>query len=447
MSQASVNRELSRICTIISILIIGVCATNSWGQKITALDRDRAQTMLQEISSDIRKHYYDPKFHGIDWEARTQAAKEKIKTIDSMNLALSQVAAALDSLDDSHTFFLPPSHSNRYDYGWQAQMIGDRCFLIRVRPGSDAETKGLKAGDELVSVDGYTPNRDSLWKIQYVFNTLRPQPALRLVLRDPAGKQRQVDVLTNIVQGKRVEDLTGGGGGGDIWQLIREGENEAHLGRAQFSEFGDDLFILKFPGFFFNETEIDEMIGKARKHKTLILDLRGNPGGSVDTLKYLVAGCFEKEIKIGDRIGRSEHKPMVAKSHGHPFTGKLIVLVDSKSASAAELFARVVQIEKRGTVLGDLSSGSVMESKRYSYKTGIDTVVFYGASITDADIIMGDGKSLEHNGVRPDELALPSADDLASGRDPVLAHAVETAGVKLTPEAAGKLFPYEWPKI
>jgi carboxyl-terminal processing protease len=189
------------------------------------------------------------------------------------------------------------------------------------------------------------------------------------------------------------------------------------------------------------------MVGKARKHKALILDLRGNPGGSVETLKYLIGGCFEKEIKIGDRIGRSEQKPMIAKLHGHPFTGKLVVLVDSKSASAAELFARVVQIEKRGTVLGDLSSGSVMEAKHYSYKAGIDTVVFYGASITDADIVMTDGKSLEHNGVVPDEIMLPSAEDLANGRDPVLARAVEKVGGKLDPEAAGKLFPYEWAKF
>jgi C-terminal processing protease CtpA/Prc len=326
-------------------------------------------------------------------------------------------------------------------------MIGDRCFLIGVRPGSDAETKGVKAGDELVSVNGYAADRESLWKMQYVFGTLRPQAALRLVLRDTAGKQRQVDVVTNIIQGKRVADLTGGGGAGDIWELIREDENEAHLGRARYVEFGDDLTILKLPGFFFNETEIDNIIGKARKHKALVVDLRGNPGGSVETLKYLIAGCFEKEIKIGDRVGRSEQKPMIAKAHGHPFSGKLVVLVDSKSASAAELFAHVMQIEKRGTVLGDRSSGSVMEAKRYSYQTGVDTVVLYGASITDADIIMGDGKSLEHNGVMPDEIVLPSAEDLARGRDPVLAHAAEIAGVKLTPEAAGKLFPYEWPKL
>ncbi|HYK89710.1 MAG TPA: S41 family peptidase, partial [Acidobacteriota bacterium] len=208
-----------------------------------------------------------------------------------------------------------------------------------------------------------------------------------------------------------------------------------------------DVGILKFPGFFFSESEIDVMIGKARKHKVLVLDLRGNPGGSVDDLKYLIAGCFEKDTKIGDRIGRSEHTPLIAKAHGHSFTGNLVVLVDSKSASAAELFARVVQIEKRGTVLGDRSSGSVMEARRYTYKSGVDTVAFYGASITDADLIMTDGRSLEHNGVLPDEVVLPSAEDLANGRDPVLAHAVKTAGFELSPEAAGKLFPYEWPKL
>jgi len=441
------NRGLARTYAAALIVIAGLLTTNGWCQKITSIDRERAQSMLREISSDVKKHYYDPKFHGVDWDAKVEEMKQKIGATDTMNLALSKVAGALDTLNDSHTFFLPPAHNSRYDYGWQAQVIGDHCFVIRVRPGSDAEKKGVKPGDELVALNGFTPNRDKLWKMEYVFKTLRPQPALRLDLRDLAGKQRQVDVATALIQRKRVMDLTGGGSGNDIWDLIRQDESEEHLGRARFAELSDDVGILKFPGFHFTESEIDSMVGKARKHKALILDLRGNPGGSVDTLKYLIAGCFEKEIKIGDRIGRSEQKPMVAKLHGHPFTGKLVVLVDSKSASAAELFARVVQVEKRGTVLGDRSSGSVMEAKHYSYQSGTDTVVFYGASITDADIVMTDGRSLEHNGVLPDELVLPSAEDLANGCDPVLARAVEIVGAKLNPETAGKLFPYEWPHL
>ena len=88
-----------------------------------------------------------------------------------------------------------------------------------------------------------------------------------------------------------------------------------------------------------------------------------------------------------------------------------------------------------------------MEARHYNEAIGADSLVVYGFSITSANLVMADGKSLEDVGVIPDELLLPSAEDLAADKDPVMSHALELAGVTMDPAAAGKLFPFEWPKI
>jgi len=400
--------------------------------------------MLEEVARDVQKHYYDQTFHGVDWNAKVREAKEKILSETSLNMSLAHIAAALDTLNDSHTFFLPPPRPFRLDYGFRTVMVGDRCFIERVRPETDAEAKGLKSGDEVLTINGLHPTRETLWKMDYTLQVLRPQPGLQLILRRPDGEERQVGVAAKARVTQRVTDLTGGN---DIWDVVRDMENEEHLMRARSIELGAELMILKLPEFMFDQPDIDRMMAKARKHQALILDLRGNPGGAIDTLKFLVGGIFEKDVKIADRVGRKEMKPEVAKSRGgNAFTGKLIVLVDSKSASAAELFARIVQLERRGLVVGDRSSGSVMEAKHYDHHVGTDTIVPYGVSITESDLIMSDGKSLEHSGVTPDEMVLPTGKDMANGRDPALSRAAGMLGVRLTPEDAGKLFPFEWPK-
>ncbi|HEY2121583.1 MAG TPA: S41 family peptidase [Candidatus Acidoferrum sp.] len=425
-----------------TILLVSLVAP-AFAQQFSDFDRERAQQMLKTVGDEVRKHYFDPKFKGVDLNAELDAAKQRIAKVNSMNMALSNIAAALDPLDDSHTFFLPPQHAARYDAGWLYQMIGDRCFVTQVRPKSDADAKGVKIGDELLSINGITPTRDTAWKLQYLFGLLRPQRNFHLGLQDLVGKQRLVDAAAMVRETKRLTDLTGPGGG-DIWNLIREEESYEHQMRVRYTEYGDDLIIVKFPEFDLAPSQVGELMDKVRKRKALILDLRGNPGGSVETLSYLAGGFFEKDVKIADRVGRKDTKPQMTKGTHNAFKGKVIVLLDSESASAAEVFAKLMQIEKRGVVMGDRSSGSVMEARHYSEKVGTDTSIFYGVSVTDADIIMTDGKSLEHVGVAPDEIILPTPADLASGRDPVLAHAAETLGVKISPEIAGRLFPYEW---
>src|SRR5580692_1363380 len=258
------NRSTARItAALVSILALSFCARAQ--QAMSNIDRGRAADMLQTISNDVKKHYYDPKFHGVDFEARVATAKQQIATSTSFNMAMAHIAAALDALDDSHTFFLPPQHAFHHDYGFQYQMVGERCFVTRVRPSSDAETKGVKAGDEILAVNGYNVTRDILWKIQYTFSALRPQAALRLALQEPSGAQRQVDVSAKIRQTGRVTDLTGANGASDIWDLIRDEETHEHLMRARTVEYGDRVTVIKVPEFAFTALEVENMLGKAHR--------------------------------------------------------------------------------------------------------------------------------------------------------------------------------------
>jgi C-terminal processing protease CtpA/Prc len=162
----------------------------------------------------------------------------------------------------------------------------------------------------------------------------------------------------------------------------------------------------------------------------------------------MLGQVFDHDVKLADRVSRKDTKPIIAKTAGHSaFAGKLIVLINSQSGSAAELFARVIQLEKRGQVIGDQSAGAVMEARDFDEFLGTDSKIYYGFSITSANLIMKDGKSLENTGVTPDEQIIPTAQNLAENNDPVLAHAFQAAGVTLDPTAAGKLFPYEWPSL
>jgi C-terminal processing protease CtpA/Prc len=290
----------------------------------------------------------------------------------------------------------------------------------------------------------FAVDRSHLRQMEYYYSVLSPQGASKLVLRDRNGQQREVVADAKVRQLKRLMDLTAFGGGNDIWQLIREEQRADELLRQRYVESGE-VMIWKMPEFFMTDEEVDHMFGIAKKHKTLILDLRGNPGGLVTTLTRAIGNVCDHDVKIADRVGRKELKPQLSKTRGtSAYSGKIIVLVDSESASAAELFARVMQLEKRGTVIGDRTSGSVMESKGYSESLGMDTKIFYGFSITDADLIMADGKSLEHIGVTPDEIVLPTAKDLGEGNDPAMARAARLAGLPIDPTAAEKLFPFEW---
>jgi len=435
------KRLAAAICGL-AFVCLGVVGMS---QTQTTLDKDaqyKISLIMQDARSEVKSHYYDPTLHGLDWDARYKQYAAMAAKAPNLGEAFRVVAAFLSGLDDSHVFFIPPSRANRFEDGYRFALVGDDCFITRIRPGTDADSQ-LHVGDQIMTLDGYNVNRQDFHDISYFLHVLSPMPKAQLVVRAPEGVTRTVLVSHSVTQGRQLVDLTTPL---DYIDLVTRDENEEHANRSAILERGD-VAVWKLRHFDLDFSEVEHFVGIARRHKGLVLDLRGNGGGSEDTLKVMLGYLMDHDVKVADRIERKSRRELVAKHQGNPFTGTLVVLVDAGSASASELLARVVQMEHRGKVVGDKTAGAVMEARIYQESHGAETLFFYAFSVTEANLIMTDGKSLEKTGVVPDELLLPTSADLAAGRDPVLAHAVALAGGSLDAQEAGKLFPYEWPPL
>jgi C-terminal processing protease CtpA/Prc len=422
-------------CYVILAIMFGL-VTSLHGQKYDSVERERVKGMLKVIKSNVKKDYFDPNFGGIDLEARFSAAEERLSQATSTQQALGIIAQVLVDFNDSHLFFIPPATNLVVDYGWKMQAFGNDIYVTSVKPKSDAEAKGVKVGDMIAAIGGFKPNRKELWKMLYYYNTISRRDRMSLTLLSPgASAPRTVEVLSDMKRSPQAITFQ------TYFRAFDDFHNEEN-DKHRFQTIGS-VNVWRMPGFDFDPNQVDVIMGRFSQGQPLIIDLRGNPGGYVKTLERLAGYFFETDMKLADLKGRKPMDPMLAKTKGKDvFKGRLIVLTDARSGSASEIFARVIQLEKRGTVLGDVSSGAVRQSRTEQGKLGTDSIVLFGVSVTNADVIMSDGKTLEHVGVQPDELIIPTPDDLANGRDPVLARAVELLGARISPEDAGKLFRY-----
>src|SRR5207248_960145 len=251
----------------------------------------------------------DTKFHGMDLDVRFKAAEDKMKDAVNLGQVLGIVAQTLADLNDSHTFFVPPPHPVDVDYGWKMQMIGETCYVVSVKPGSDAEAQGLQPGDEVLSLDGFKPLRQNLWKMDYNYDVLRPQPGKRVIVRTPNGEQRELALKAKVEKRPKQINLT------ELYNKINE-DKEEEKKLPRYFEMSSDVLVWKLREFGLTESKVDEMMKKAREHKALILDLRGNGGGYEDTLKRLLGYFFDHDVAVGDVVRRKETKTVKAKTRG-----------------------------------------------------------------------------------------------------------------------------------
>ena len=214
----------------------------------------------------------------------------------------------------------------------------------------------------------------------------------------------------------------------------------------EYEQFGNELLIWKMHTFSTSEQKCGAAMEKARDCKTLVLDLRENGGGYVDTMKRLLGYFFDKDVKIGDQKMREGDQADDREDArlGH-FQGKTDSPRQSRLGLCFELREghpeRIAgQSHRRHDRLG-----AVMESKFFDLDSGFGKNFFFG---TRNGCRSYNGRRKKFGEDRGNAGRDRSADRQGPGgiaRSGV-AYAAKLAGVELSPEKAGTFFPYEWPK-
>lgn len=270
---------------------------------------------LEEMENALKEDYYDPNYKGIDLKRRFAAARERIKVLDydwQMYRVLVQI---LMDFDDSHTYVVLPPREERFDYGFSMQMIGNDCLVTVVKPGGGAETADLAVGDQVLKVGKLEPSRGDLWKLFYIIYRLDPIDTVELTVRKGDGTEKVLKVKGKVLSSKE-----------DREERKRQRQNE-ETEPVKCTELNKDIVACKLRTFNTEKSEIDRMMKRVAGHQRLILDLRGNGGGSVEIEEYLTGYFFGQDVKIADMKRRKKIENRIAKSKGsNAFKGECLVL-------------------------------------------------------------------------------------------------------------------------
>lgn len=407
------------------------------------LDREAKQAreyslgMLDEMGEILEEYYYDPKFRGIDLKARLEAAKARVKTLQYNWQMYRVLVQVLMEFNDSHTRMNLPPRSDYFQYGVGWQMIGNDCYVVSVKRDSDAAKKGIEVGDQILSIGKHSPTRNDLWKINYLIYRLAPEKTLDLKIRKPDGAESTVIIDAKTMTDKEFR----------AEQKARRDQDREKYEPFKCNEIDKQLIACRLDTFLVEKGPIEKMMKIASAYPKMILDLRGNGGGYVTTEQFLLSHFFDREVKIADFVTKKKTEVRTTKvlDPSKQYKGEVAVLIDSNSASASEITARVLQLEGRAKVYGDYSSGSVMTSIRVPFRSLMSALsdaafIMVSMSVTVGDVIMRDGSRIEHKGVTPDDLLQPMGVALKMKADAVLAYAAMKLGSEISPAEAGKFY-------
>jgi carboxyl-terminal processing protease len=381
--------------------------------------RSRMMDILNQVADIVKQNYYDPNLKGLDWKADVEVARDRIRRADHEGEMAAAISGLLARLNDSHTYFLRPWRLQPVIFGFRAKAFGEDVRVYEIMRRGPAEEAGLQIGDRIVAVENFAANRQLIDEEMRYFQYLDPQLTMRLKILREDGTLRDYDI-------KGKQPATSSKDFVKTWEEYRDGEREQERDVKLVGK-GEGIAYFKLSSFMVSTSEANSRLKKAKEAQVLILDLRDNGGGREDTMKDLASHFLPVPVHFASVVSRNKKEEINLKPSNPNLVAPLFVLVDSHSASAAEMVARIFQIKGRATIIGDLTAGKVNRAQAFGGVGGTVYGIPFGVVVTVARAIMPDGKELEGRGVIPDIKCVPSEQDIREGRDSCLEQALVLA--------------------
>jgi len=322
-----------------------------------------------------------------------------------------------DSLHDGHTSFMTPDEARRRN---ETSFAGVGVLMSRpqdnqppliaeIFPSSPASSSGLKRGDRITAVDGQDVTGQAVGDIATL---IRGQPGTQVriqVQRVNSPQPLEFTMRRAVVQ---------------VDQVLGRQVPNAPIGYLKIRSFGDSTMVEQVLGI------LDQ--GQKRGLRAWVVDLRGNPGGSLNAVLGAASGFFDaNHAVVGYQVDRQRHQtPLEIQQPMNLLNGAaLVVLVDHDSASGAEIFAAALQDAGVGTLVGSKTAGNVGVATQITLPD--DSVL----QVTEQRFVSPSGAQIDGVGVTPDVVVEMTDEDLQNDRDPQLGKALELVVQKLT--AAG----------
>jgi carboxyl-terminal processing protease len=252
------------------------------------------------------------------------------------------IPGMLRTLDPHSNFFDPKDYralieeqkGTYFGVGMQVASRNGKTVVIAPFPGSPAYKIGLRPGDIIVSVNDKSTENLNTTEVADILKGPRGTPAKVVVSREGAPDYLSFTVIRDEISRKSVPDGF----------LVKAG-----IAYIKILQFGETT-----------GTELDENLRRLGENniKGLVLDLRGNPGGLLNTGVAVADHFLQKNQLIVSHHGRaSAEHPYFARNGNHGHDYPIVVLVDRNSASAAEIVSGALQDHDRAWILGETTFG------------------------------------------------------------------------------------------